>query len=62
MWKRKKIAKRKDKFHPRKLKRTWVMHGNMEIQKLGDGLQRSTPITTLKSDCQRFEGEISERI
>ena len=62
MWKRKKIAKRKDKFYPRKLKRTWVTHGNMEIQKLGDGLQRSTPITTLKKDCQRFEGEISERI
>ena len=31
------------------LKRTWITtHGNMEIQKLGDGLQGSTQITPLK--------------
>ena len=35
--------------YPRRLKRTWLTtHGNMEIQKLGDGLQRSTQITQLK--------------
>ena len=46
---RNKIAKRKDKFYPKRLKRTWLTtHGNMEIQKLGDGLQRSTQITPLK--------------
>ena len=38
--KRNKIVKRKDKFYQRRLKRTWLtMHGNREIQKLGDGLQ-----------------------
>ena len=41
--------KRKEKFYPRRLKRTWLTeHGNMEIQKLGDELQRSTQITPLK--------------
>ena len=41
--------KRKEKFYPRRLKRTWLTeHGNMEIQKLGDGLQRSTQITPLE--------------
>ena len=29
------------------------MHGNMEMQKLGDGIQRSTQITPLKEETVR---------
>ena len=64
MCKRNKITKRKDKIYPRRLKRTWLTtHGNMEIQKLGDGLQRSTQITPLKERLLEIgRCEISERI
>ena len=41
--------RKKKKFYSRRLKRAWLTtHGDMEIQKLGDGLQRSTQITPLR--------------
>ena len=48
--------KKKREVYSRRLKRAWLTtHGDMEIQKLGDGLQRSTQITPLRDRLLEIE-------